>query len=39
MEKIKCKNNIINFLSSLFSNEKQQNLIKTKFRNISSKTG
>lgn len=39
MNKVQCKNKIIRFLSSFGLNEKQQELIKTKFTNISAKTG
>ena len=39
MNKRECKNNIINFLSSLATDKKQKELIKTKFKNISAKTG
>lgn len=39
MNKKDCKNNIINFLSALPADPKQQSLIKTKLKNISSKTG
>ena len=34
-----CRNKIINYLASCVSNEEQQKLIKTKFMNISAKTG
>lgn len=34
-----CKNKIINYLASVTTIEEQKNLIKTKFTNISAKTG